>query len=129
MNLNRREFIILTAVVAAGCANQPVHFETTSIDAGPASDYAADGVYDKFRTDGFFVIRRGGQLIALSSICTHMGCKVKEQPDKSYVCPCHGSEYDATGKVTGGPAIHNLAELPTSIDANGHLIIGALAKV
>jgi Rieske Fe-S protein len=131
MNLNRRDFLILSAAtaLATGCANQPIHMQAASIDAGPESDYANDGVYDKFRTQGFFIIRRNGQLIALSSICTHMGCKVKEQQDTSYHCPCHGSSYDPDGKVTHGPAIHDLPRLPTSVDANGHLIVGAIATV
>jgi Rieske Fe-S protein len=128
MSINRREFMILSAAVAAGCAaNQPVHLQPTSFDAGPASDYNGDGVYTQFRDQGFFIIRRNGKLTALSSICTHRGCKVTELPDTSYHCKCHGSNYDPSGKVTHGPAIHDLPELPTSIDANGRLIIGATA--
>jgi Rieske Fe-S protein len=131
MNLNRRDFLILSAATAltSGCANQPIKMQSTSIDAGPESDYVNDGVYDKFRTQGFFVVRRSGQLYAISSICTHMGCKVKEEPDMSYRCPCHGSRYDADGKVTHGPAIHDLMHLPTTVDSNGHLIITGLATV
>jgi Rieske Fe-S protein len=131
MKLNRRNFLILSATtaLATGCANQPIKMQSASIDAGPESDYVNDGVYDKFRDQGFFVVRRGGQLYAMSSICTHMGCKVKEQPDMSYHCPCHGSSYDAEGKVTHGPAIHDLPRLPTNVDSNGHLMITALATV
>ena len=129
MNLNRRDFLILSAAVAAGCANQPVKMESVSIDAGPASDYVNDGVYTKYRSEGFFIIRRSGQLVALSSICTHMGCKVNKQPDLSFRCPCHGSTYDQDGQVTHGPAIHDLAMLPVTLDSNGHLIINSLAKV
>jgi cytochrome b6-f complex iron-sulfur subunit len=129
MNINRRQFIVLSAAtLAAGCpANQPIHLQSALIDAGPASDFAANGVYTQFRQQGFFVIRNDSGLTALSSICTHRGCKVVAQPDHSFDCPCHGSSYDPTGKVTEGPAIHNLPVLPTSIDANGHLIIGATA--
>jgi Rieske Fe-S protein len=128
MNLSRRDFIVLsTAALAAGCANQPIHLTAASVDAGPQTDYSADGVYSQFRDKGFFIVRRNGRLVALSSICTHRGCKVKAQPDGSFDCPCHGSEYDATGKVTAGPAIHDLPELPTTIDASGHLIITALS--
>jgi Rieske Fe-S protein len=131
MHLNRRHFLILSATtaLASGCANQPIKMHSASIDAGPESDYAKDGVYDKFRSQGFFIIRRNGQLFALSSVCTHMGCKVKPESDGSFECPCHGSEYDPYGKVTEGPAIHNLAQLTTTVDASGHLIITQLASV
>jgi Rieske Fe-S protein len=128
MSLNRRQFIVLSAAaLAVGCANQPVHLHPAAIDAGPASDFASDGVYSKFREQGFFVIRKGTSLTAISSICTHRGCKVKAEADGSFECPCHGSEYDATGQVTEGPAIHPLPALPTTVDANGHLIVQAIA--
>jgi len=126
MSMNRRQFIVLSAAtLAAGCANQPVHIQPAAIDAGPATDFATDGVYSNFRNQGFFVIRKGTSLTALSSICTHRGCKVNADPDSSFYCPCHGSTFDPSGRVTFGPAIYALPVLPTSIDSSGHLIIGA----
>jgi Rieske Fe-S protein len=46
---------------------------------------------------------------AFSSTCTHNGCQVPV-PNASgvIICPCHGSRYDATGKVTKGPARRDL---------------------
>jgi cytochrome b6-f complex iron-sulfur subunit len=128
MNVNRREFIVLSAAVAAGCAvNVPMGLRPASIDAGPASDFAADGVYSQFRQQGFFVVRRGSDLSAISSICTHLRCKVVAQADDSFHCPCHGSNYDPDGKVSHGPAIYNLAVLPSSVNSDGHLIINAVS--
>jgi Rieske Fe-S protein len=130
MAVNRREFVILTAgVVAAGCVgeNSPIHLEGVTVDAGPASDYASDGVYDKHRKDGFFVVREGDKLFVLSSICTHRHCIVSAEPDHSFHCKCHGSEFDPGGKVTNGPATRNLPVLPSSIDENHHLIVNALS--
>ena len=40
------------------------------IDAGPLTNYASDGLYEAFRDLGFFVVRKGAKLIALSSYCT-----------------------------------------------------------
>jgi Rieske Fe-S protein len=128
MGINRRDFLILSTAVAAGCAaNQPVHLHDASIDAGPASDFSADGVYSQFRGQGFFVIRHDGNLTVLSSICTHRGCKVIAQPDGSFHCPCHGSNYGPDGQVTHGPAIRPLPTLPSTVDTNGHLIVQATA--
>lgn len=132
MNPNRREFVILTCGVAGGCAagnsgeNAPIVLRPVSFDAGPSSDYATDGVYDRFRSQGFFVIRRGGQLVAISSICTHRACKVRAEPDHSFYCKCHGSTFGPTGKVTEGPATRDLPSLPTTIDASGRLIVLAI---
>lgn len=128
MNINRRQFIIASAALAAGCAvNKAPEFKSASIDAGPVAGYEKDGVYSQFRDQGVLIVRTGPNLVALSSICTHMGCKVKPQDDGSFRCPCHGSQYDPTGKVTHGPAIHDLPRLPTTVDASGHLIINAVA--
>jgi Rieske Fe-S protein len=133
MSMNRREFVILTCGLAAGCAaqppeNAPVRLREVAIDAGPASDYAADGVYDRFRKSGFFVIRHGQDLKAISAICTHRACALAAEPDHSFYCKCHGSTFDPNGKVTEGPAIHDLPLLPTSIDEQGHLLIHAIGS-
>ncbi len=39
--------------------------------------------------------------------CTHRGCELIIGGGV-YTCPCHGSEFTTTGKVTEGPAIENL---------------------
>ena len=134
LNLNRREFVILTCAAAAGCSsepkqaeNAPVVLRPASIDAGPATAFASDGVYDSFVRQGFFIIRRGNELVALSSICTHRTCKLKAEPDHSFYCKCHGSTFDPSGHVTEGPAKRDLPVLPTTIDDRGHLMVLALA--
>jgi Rieske Fe-S protein len=131
MGINRREFVVLTCAMAAGCAgsfesNAPVTLKPVTIDAGLASDYAADGVYDRFRDRGFFIIRKSEKLVALSAICTHRKCKLNAEPDHSFYCKCHGSAFDPNGKVTEGPATHDLPPLPTSVDERGHLIVHAV---
>ncbi|HYE34826.1 FAD-dependent oxidoreductase [Methylocaldum sp.] len=50
-----------------------------------------------------------GQIHAVSAVCTHLGCIVHwNKAAKSWDCPCHGSRFDAEGKVISGPAIKNL---------------------
>jgi Rieske Fe-S protein len=86
-------------------------------------NFATDGVYDAFRSLGFFVIRRGGNLSALSSICTHRQVQLKARPDGSFYCKRHGSTFDPTGHVTKGPAKRDLPILSTSVNAAGHLLV------
>lgn len=128
MHVNRRTFLILGATVAAGCAAPgAANFSATGkervINAGPASRYLADGVYSGYRDLGFFIIRRGANLFAISSICTHRSCKLDAEPDQTFHCPCHDSTFDANGHVTHGPARRNLPVFATSVDANGQLLV------
>jgi hypothetical protein len=80
--MNRRSFLIVGATFAAGCSLMPTGVVGAAVskervvNAGPASQYLADGVYARFRDAGFFIVRRGAELFALSSICTHRRCKL-----------------------------------------------------
>jgi len=125
--IHRRDFLFLaaTAAIAAGC--ESVNPQSTVaphvVDAGPASAYAKDGVYSQYRDLGFFLVRRGGQLTALSAICTHRHCKLDAEPDRTFYCHCHGSTFDPAGNVTEGPAKRALPVFLTSTDAQGHVIV------
>jgi len=128
MLLNRRQFLLLSTGLAAGCRSTPPGVgssvrEPRMINAGPVGDYAADGVYGRFRALGFFIIRRGNQLFALSSICTHRRCLVGIEPDRSFLCPCHGSTFNPDGHVTEGPAKRDLPMLATFINERGELFV------
>ncbi len=57
------------------------------------------------------------QFLAVNLICRHKGCTVELTGDQ-FVCPCHGSEYDITGKVTHGPAKSNLKTWETKYDSD-----------
>ena len=122
--MDRREFLLLAAAaVAAPKAGVGVLAADRLIDAGPLSAYASEGVYDRFRDQGFFVIRSGAKLIALSAYCTHRKCKLRAESDHSFYCNCHGSTFDPNGKVTEGPAKRDLAALPTTASPKGHLLV------
>jgi cytochrome b6-f complex iron-sulfur subunit len=46
----------------------------------------------------------------INAVCTHLGCVVPwNVVEKKFKCPCHGSQYDSTGKVVRGPAPLSLA--------------------
>lgn len=58
--------------------------------------------------------------------CTHLGCvptKVEEGLD-GWLCPCHGSKFDVTGRVTKGPAPTNLPLPPFTFASEEQIIIG-----
>ena len=119
--------MILGAMFAAGCSSLPTVGSAKSdgriVNAGPASQYLTDGVYSRYRDAGFFIIRHGANLFALSAICTHRNCKLDAEKNKTFYCPCHGSTFDADGKVTEGPARKNLPVFEISTNEKGELLI------
>jgi len=129
MQLNRRTFLLLSAAFAAGCATGPGGASLSGarreriVNAGSAAQYLADGVYTRYRDLGFFIVRRGAELMAISSICTHRECKLDAEADKTFYCPCHGSTFDPNGKVTEGPARRDLPVFETSANEKGELMV------
>lgn len=65
---------------------------------------------------------------ALSLICTHLGCIVKET-EEGFSCPCHGSKFSIEGGVIQGPAPRALRWLPVSQAADGTLVVDTAKEV
>ena len=58
--------------------------------------------------------RDDGSLVAVSPVCTHLGCQVNwNRAERSWDCPCHGSRFSPEGDVLQGPAVHRLEHKPT----------------
>jgi len=62
----------------------------------------------------------------LVGICTHLGCiPLAHQGDfDGYFCPCHGSQYDSSGRIRRGPAPLNLAVPPYEFLTDTKIRIG-----
>lgn len=65
--------------------------------------------------------------LAFSGKCPHLGCAYKWRKHKVlgqvFLCPCHLSIYDASGKVLDGPAPRPLDLLPIQVSASGEVQI------
>lgn len=57
--------------------------------------------------------------VALSAICTHLGCVVQwQEKTGELLCPCHGGRFSVDGAVLGGPPPRPLESLPVTIDGD-----------
>lgn len=71
------------------------------------------------------------QWLIVVGICTHLGCVPQGQQATSqhgdyggWFCPCHGSQYDISGRVRRGPAPKNLDVPPYRFLTETRLAIG-----
>ncbi|OGW47125.1 MAG: hypothetical protein A2078_16680 [Nitrospirae bacterium GWC2_57_9] len=65
-----------------------------------------------------------GKFIALSAVCTHLGCIVEWRPrEEIFFCPCHAGRFSPEGKVLGGPPPRPLPSYPVKVRKD-QLIIG-----
>lgn len=63
------------------------------------------GAAMRFSTAAFdgYVVNDGGEIRALSSTCTHMGCTLHYRPDwQDLRCPCHGASFNLKGELANG---------------------------
>lgn len=60
-----------------------------------------------------------GDFIAMSAVCTHLGCVVSWEDDKAeFLCPCHGGRFSAEGAVLGGPPPKPLEAMPVAVEGD-----------
>jgi ubiquinol-cytochrome c reductase iron-sulfur subunit len=66
------------------------------------------------------------QWLVVYGNCTHLGCVPLGQQGeyKGWFCPCHGSVFDTSGRVRGGPAPINLPIPDYTFVSDTKIIIG-----
>lgn len=132
--VSRRQFLARSAMaaaaaaIAAGCGNGqfgPTVYTPPSNSGtnGAPNQYkvgnypglASTGVLVKI--DSYQAVKRTGAttFAAYSMVCTHQGCLTEIQ-NNTFFCPCHGSQFNASGQVTRGPASLPLGQYSTSYD-------------
>ena len=52
----------------------------------------------------YILTDNGRDYIAMSNICTHLGCRVRWiAKNEQFFCPCHNAVFDKSGEVLDGP--------------------------
>ncbi|GAA3171471.1 Rieske (2Fe-2S) protein [Streptomyces virens] len=89
---------------------------TGPVELGAESEVPRGGA--KLYREHNVVVSRGedGALTAYSTVCTHARCPINKLEGTKLICPCHGSEFDATtGKVLREPAVAPLMALSVEV--------------
>ncbi|MDE2126000.1 MAG: ubiquinol-cytochrome c reductase iron-sulfur subunit [Armatimonadetes bacterium] len=85
-----------------------------------AADYLSpsnDGWMKSSMQQTVWVQNSESGVIALSAICTHAGCRVGWHHNLNrFVCPCHGGQYDASGRVISGPPPRPLTRFMAKVE-------------
>jgi nitrite reductase/ring-hydroxylating ferredoxin subunit len=140
--MNRRDFVAAVACAACLCGlgtatdlfadatDAPTTAPSTTLDVGPKSAYAKDGITATWMRmpNRVAVIRHEGKIYACTSVCTHRQGTLNKVPgiapaEDSFVCPRHGATFDIDGHVTKRPARQPLLRFAISTGDNGHLIV------
>ncbi|MEP7284604.1 MAG: Rieske 2Fe-2S domain-containing protein [Chloroflexota bacterium] len=134
--INRREFLnyiwgASMALLLAESAGAIVWFALPRFRAGefggafaldPASLPQKATAPIGFAPGKFWISNTNDGLLALSMVCTHLGCLFKWVPSNNrFECPCHGSKFEANGKkiIGEGPAQRNLDRFVITVTTSG----------
>jgi nitrite reductase/ring-hydroxylating ferredoxin subunit len=101
---------------SADVSTQPPHLFTL----GRPADYAP-GTLTFEPAARVYVGRDERGLFAVNATCPHLGCTVNHK-NNQFECPCHGSQFDAQGRVLVGPAARTLERVQLTLSADGHIV-------
>jgi Rieske Fe-S protein len=74
----------------------------------------------------FYVLTENGRdFIAMSNVCTHLGCRVRWVEDETqFFCPCHNAVFDKAGKVVSGPPPKPLNTYEVKVEDDQLFVLG-----
>lgn len=91
--------------------------EDAFITAGEINDFPVNSVTAIPKGQFYLACLEDGSFLALSRICTHLGCSVPwDVAAHKFICPCHGSTFDIKGEVLTPPATRALDSYPIRIE-------------
>lgn len=99
---------------------------------GPLATSVAVGSLAPVGDQAVVLGRDAGGLYAMTAICTHAQCNIRDSGTVSasgLSCGCHGSQFDANGNVIQGPATSPLRHFEVLIETDGTITINADKEV
>jgi Rieske Fe-S protein len=113
--------------VAAGLFSRPRRGPVTPRRiATSISPGSAIGFHDVDGEPAMAIRLQTGELVAYSSVCTHLSCAVLWRADEGRLrCPCHDGEFDPrNGRVLAGPPPRPLPRLVVEQRSDGIYYVG-----
>lgn len=103
----------------------------TTVKIGRPDEYQINAVNEKWiKLYRFWVVRTPAGFLALSGVCTHLGCTPRYlTAENKFKCPCHGSGYYRSGINFEGPTPRPLERAAISISPDdGQIFIDKSRK-
>lgn len=86
-------------------------------NAGHVSRFKPGSITPFISRHFFLTCLAEDNFLALSSRCTHLGCRLNVDTSKNELqCPCHASAFNARGEVLHPPAMRNLIRFEVKIE-------------
>jgi menaquinol-cytochrome c reductase iron-sulfur subunit len=74
-------------------------------------------ITDREDISAYVLTEDGQNYIAMSNICTHLGCRVRWiSEQQKFFCPCHNGVFDKSGNVLSGPPPRPLDRFESKVD-------------
>ena len=74
-------------------------------------------ITDQEEISAYVLTEDGQNYIAMSNICTHLGCRARWIEDQSqFFCPCHNGVFGKDGSVISGPPPRPLDRFETKVE-------------
>ncbi len=112
--------------------NQVLAPPNPTVACGPLATYAnapAGTVFEEFKNQGVWLVRTPNRLVAISVLCTHLGCMPNWiARDRQFKCPCCGSTFAADGLNLMGPAPRPLERFAIRL-INGNVVVDRSKKL
>jgi cytochrome b6-f complex iron-sulfur subunit len=92
---------------------------TVNVDAASPLNSVGGAALVQSGNSSFLAARTAQDTInVFTSICTHEQCNVTGFSSGTFVCPCHGSQYNTSGAVVQGPATQRLRQFNSQLTNN-----------
>ena len=73
----------------------------------------------------YILTEDGRNYVALSNICTHLGCRVRWISDQGqFFCPCHNAIFNKQGEVVTGPPPRPLDQYVVKVEEEQIYVLG-----